>query len=316
LLKGLVMSKLSGQEQAELLRILESKQQTRLYSDALKGRMVDTSIIESKAGIKNTKLKGEIINRASQIGSHLRKYPSGIEFIADTMITTPDKAIMRPLWLGTFSREFKKITGKEVDMDKVLAKDEAYLNKNQEALDKATEVADRDSIFSGYTDNPFMKVISGTKRADDGAIKKMYKDYNRFMLSFLLNEYETTRQSIRVLYEGGEISRIKAGQLLAATTSRMVLYTSLIGLEGNVFADFIRSMFGADIEDEEEEKDLTLSIGQGLVSTFNTLAFGASYGQLMRSIINNPYFGTEYFNEKYLTALQEGEYDRDWETNP
>jgi len=304
-----VMSKLSGQEQAELLRILESKQQTRLYSDALKGRMVDTSIIESKAGIQNTKLKGEIINRASQIGSHLRKYPSGIEFIADTMITTPDKAVMRPLWLGTFSREFKKITGKEVDMDKVLAKDEAYLNKNQEALDKATEVADRDSIFSGYTDNPFMKVISGTKRADDGAIKKMYKDYNRFMLSFLLNEYETTRYSINVLYEGGEISRIKAGQLLAATTSRMVLYTSLIGLVGNVFADFIRSMFGVDMEDEEEEKDLTLSIGQGLVSTFNTLAFGASYGQFMRSIINNPYFGTEYFNEKYLTALQEGEYD-------
>ena len=34
---------------------------------------------------------------------------------------------------------------KEIDMDKVLAKDEAYLNKNQEALDKATEVADRDS---------------------------------------------------------------------------------------------------------------------------------------------------------------------------
>jgi len=304
-----VMSKLSGQEQAELLRILESKQQTRLYSDALKGRMVDTSIIESKTGIKNTKLKGEVINRASQIGSHLRKYPSGIEFIADTMITTPDKAVMRPLWLGTFSREFKKITGKEVDMDKVLAKDESYLNKNQEALDKATEVADRDSVFSGYTDNPFMKVISGTKRADDGAIKKMYKDYNRFMLSFLLNEYETTRYSINVLYEGGEISRIKAGQLLAATTSRMVLYTSLIGLVGNVFADFIRSMFGVDMEDEEEEKDLTLSIGQGLVSTFNTLAFGASYGQFMRSIINNPYFGTEYFNEKYLTALQEGEYD-------
>ena len=306
-----VMSKLSGQEQAELLRILESKQQTRLYSDALKGRMVDTSIIESKAGIKNTKLKGEIINRASQIGSYVRKYPSGIEFIADTIITTPDKAVMRPLWLGTFSREFKKITGKEIDMDKVLAKDEAYLNKNQEALDKATEVADRDSIFSGYTDNPFMKVISGTKRSETkiDAVKNIYKDYNRFMLSFLLNEYETTRYSINVLYEGGEISRIKAGQLLAATTSRMVLYTSLIGLVGNVFADFIRSMFGADIEDEEDEKDLTLSIGQGLVSTFNTLAFGASYGQLMRSIINNPYFGTEYFNEKYLTALQEGEYD-------
>ena len=66
----------------------------------------------------------------------------------------------------------------------------------------------------------------------------------------------------------------------------MVLYTSLIGLVGNVFADFIRSMFGVDMEDEEEEKDLTLSIGQGLVSTFNTLAFGASYGQFMRSIIN------------------------------
>ena len=63
------------------------------------------------------------------------------------------------------------------------------------------------------------------------------------------------------------------------------------------------------MEDEEEEKDVRKLVGQGAVSTFNTLAFGQSYGQMMRSIINNPYFGTEKINEKYLTALHDGEYD-------
>jgi hypothetical protein len=129
------------------------------------------------------------------------------------------------------------------------------------------------------------------------------------MLRFLLVEYENTRLAVDVLLRGGEISRVKAAQLLAATTTRMILYSSFVGVLANIYADLMREMFGFDIEDEEEEKDIEKQIAQGAVSTVNTLLFGRSYGQVVRGIINNPYVGTEYFNEKYGQSLREGEYD-------
>jgi len=309
--KGLkiVTKDLSSVDQATIIRRLNSKQQQRLYGDPLTGRMIEPGLIQSNMGVRNKKVRTEVGNRAKQISIFLSAPRKGLEILADTMISAPDKAVMRPLWYGTLAREFKKLTGKDIDFKKIEQNDEAYMNANKEALQEATKIADRDSFFSGATDNPFMGILKNVKRQDDNLGKKIYKNVDRFMLRFLLVEYENTRLAVDVLLRGGEISRIKAGQLLAATTTRMILYSSFVGVLSNIYADLMREMFGFDIEDEEEEKDIEKQIAQGAVSTVNTLLFGRSYGQVVRGIINNPYVGTEYFNEKYGQSLREGEYD-------
>ena len=308
--KGIkILTDLSSVDQATIIRRLNSKQQQRLYGDPLTGRMIEPGLIQSNMGVRNKKVRTEVGNRAKQISTFLSFGRKGVEKIADTMISAPDKAVMRPLWYGTLAREFKKLTGKDIDFKKIEQNDEAYMNANKEALEEATKIADRDSFFSGATDNPFMGILKNVKRQDDSATKKIYKNMDRFMLRFLLVEYENTRLAVDVLLRGGEISRVKAAQLLAATTTRMILYSSFVGVLANIYADLMREMFGFDIEDEEEEKDIEKQIAQGAVSTVNTLLFGRSYGQVVRGIINNPYVGTEYFNEKYGQSLREGEYD-------
>jgi len=304
-----ILTDLSSADQATIIRVLNSKQQQRLYGDPLTGRMIEPGLIQSNMGVRNKKVRTEVDNRAKQISTYLSLGRKGVEKLADTMISAPDKAVMRPLWYGTLAREFKKLTGKDIDFKKIEQNDEAYMNANKEALQEATKIADRDSFFSGATDNPFMGILKNVKRQDDGPGKKIYKNVDRFMLRFLLVEYENARLGINALVRGGEISRVKGAQILAATTTRMILYSSFVGVMGNIYADLMRRMFGIDIEDEEEEKDVGKLVGQGAVSTVNTLLFGRSYGQVVRGIINNPYVGTEYFNEKYGQSLREGEYD-------
>ena len=50
------------------------------------------------------------MNRTLQIYNlTLKKYITNpVEFIADTMTTTPDKIVSIPLWFGSFMNEFKK----------------------------------------------------------------------------------------------------------------------------------------------------------------------------------------------------------------
>lgn len=63
-------------------------------------------------------------------------------------------------------------------------------------------------------------------------------------------------------------------------------------------------IFGED--DEDDEKTFTQKFGQALSSTATGLILGRDFGNATKSLIN---YGVELGNEKFLTALREGEYD-------
>ena len=108
--KGIMNAKLIASANGpQYMKNAKSKMTSRFYaSDALSGRMVDPQILKQTSGIKGSVSKGALRNRTLQIYNLTLKkiLQNPVEFIADTMTTTPDKVVSLPLWFGSFMNEF------------------------------------------------------------------------------------------------------------------------------------------------------------------------------------------------------------------
>ena len=311
--KGFIAgAKLSGvisEDGSKIMNNLDSKQTTRLFGEGLNTRYVDTSIIEQPTGVRGGKVKNKAENFVLKLWNKTgQKWIKGVETTADYLISTPDKAIMRPMWFGAFENRFQELTGRKPDFKKIAADDQAYMEANREALEQATELADKRSVLAGATDNAFMGMLKGTSKPNQSALLKAFNAFNNFMTRFLIFEYITARTGIMSLIGKGELSKTQGGALLGAVTSRMVLYT----LIGQMLAEGMTSLFDDDDDDfsltadEDEMKSPEKMLGQAFASTFTSLLFGRDFGNATKSIIN---LGIEELNESQLQFLRDGEYD-------
>jgi hypothetical protein len=305
-----IVRKISNDQGPNILNNLNSGQTTRMYSDGLSGRMVDTNILSQATG---TKTRGASTKAANFLRKYWDKtgqrYVKGVEFVADAMISTPDKMVMRPIWFGTFDSKFKEITGKSPDFDKIAANDEAYMSKYKEALSAATKHADNRSVMAGATDNAFMGILKGTSKPNQSAMLKGFNAFNGFMTRFLIFEYVTARTGIMNMIGKGELNKRQGAALIAGVTSRMVLYT----LIGQYLSHALTDLFDdepiarlAGESKEDEMKSFDKALGQSFASAFTSLLFGRDFGNATKSILNA---GIEEFNKEHLDFLREGDYD-------
>jgi hypothetical protein len=312
--KGTAYSKfLMSSDFFNLLNNVGSTQTSRIKpGNTLSNRMVDTSILQQASGLKGSSVKSEVRNRAEQIYNLTGKKVKNVaELTSDTLISTPDKIMMQPLWIGTFTSEFKKEAGVEVDVNKLAANDEAYMDKYADAIEKARREADDITVRAGSTDNAALAVLRNTITPEQksSSFWKWYKTFNGFMSKFLLFEYMTARSAVYQLVKEGRISKKEAVAELAAVTARMTMYSVVISMLGESVIDMAAGLLGyRDDEDDEDEKKKTLAqeVGQGLASTFTTMMFGRNFGNVARAPIN---MGIEYINQNYLDFLRNGEYD-------
>ena len=283
---------------------LKSTQLSRMYpNEILSGRMIDTSVLGEKAGDKGGRAYGDVRNKITQIyNGLLAPAKKGIETVADTLISYPDKAVIRPLWFGSFENAFVEITGKKPDFDKIAANDEAYMAANQEALDKATDTADQVTTLAGAADNPFKSMLRGKypSKAKQTALLQFFNNFNSFMTRFLIYEYISARTAVNAMLGNGMISKRQGAALLGAVTTRMVVYT----LAGTVLSEGMKMLFGLD--EEEDDKDGIKQFGQALASTAVSLIVGRDFGNVVKGLLN---YGVENFNEEFLDELRDGDYD-------
>ena len=279
---------------------LKSKQTNRIYpNEDMSGRMIDTNIMKQSEGIKGGRAMGRFKNKLVQVWNRSgKKYQSGVATLADGLISTPDKIVMRPMWFGSFASEFKKITGIEPDMDKIAANDSKYMADNAEALAKATEVADETSVMTGSTANPFLGILKGTRKPGDSGFKTAFNAFNTFMTTFLIYEFVTARTGIVNAIGRGHLSKRKGAALLAGSTTRMIMYTMMAQVLGEALA----SIAG----EEEEPKDIEKKLGQAVASSMLGLIVGRDFGNATKAILN---MGIEEFNKEFLDFLRDGEYD-------
>jgi len=281
----------------EVMNNVRSKETARIYGEGLSGRFVETSMIQKKMGMAADSAKNPVVNRVNQALSYLKKYPRGVEGIADFMITTPDKLVTRPMWFGTFATEFKKITGEEVNFNKIAENDTAYMEKFEKAINEAKKKADSNSVLIGATDNPLQGILKNKKRASDKA--SIIKTVNSFMQRFLLFEYNAFRKGMYAAMGRGDISPGKGALLMTAVSARMTMYTLMIPILNSL-------MFGDD--DEEKEESIYTRVYRALLSTATNLFIGRDFGAIVKMIQNG---FIEYVNKEYGEdwGIREGEYD-------
>ena len=281
-----------------------STQTNRIFpTDTLSGKLIDTNVMKQASGIKGGRAKGYIANKIQQIFNRTgKKYLNAVELTADALISTPDKIVMRPIWFGSFANEFKKVTGKDVDFKKIAANDQAYMSSNKEALDRAKTVADERSVFTGASDNAFMGILKGTPKPNKSGWLRAFNNFNNFMTRFLIFEYATARTGINAAMGNGTLTKKQGAALVAAVTTRMMVYSLLTQALGN-------GLMGLFFDDEEEEDDDSIlqNIGQAFASAFSSMVLGRDFGNATKLFINE---GVERANEEYLDFLRTGEYDR------
>lgn len=296
---GIIMSS----DAPSIMNNVNSKETNRIFpTDTLSGRMIDTGILNQTGGIKGGKSKNTVVNKIQQIWNLSgKKYVNSVELLSDILISTPDKLIMRPIWFGSFSDNFKNIAGKDVDFKKIAENDEAYMEENKEAIEKAKTIADERSVVTGASSNAFTGILKGTTKVNQSATVKAFNNFNSFMSKFLIYEFVTARTGIMAAIGNGSLTKRQGIALLGAAATRMTVYSLLIkvlgeGIIGLVFDD----------EDDEEDKAPEKSVGQALASTFSSMLFGRDFGNITKTLVN---YGLERVNENYLDFLREGKYD-------
>ena len=297
----------TSEDAKDILTILGSKVTSRNYpSDKLSSGLVDLSAVTSKLS-KNRNIRSREVNGVLQFyDNYLGKWVNGVEFVADNLISQPDKIVMKPLWFGAFARSFQKETGVAPDFDKIKANNEEYMDKYRDALVKAKNNADTQTISAGSSTNAYMGILQNVVREGDSSTKQIAKNFNKFMNKFTVQEYYTARKGVNALVGNGDIPWEQGAQILAAVTARMTLYVTATRL----LSELMLSAFGYgnDDEDDEDKKTMLQRLYQGVVSSATTLLIGRSFGNIIRVIENSL---IEKANEEYgeKIGLRNGEYD-------
>ena len=220
-------------------------------------------------------------------------FGKGVELLADTLLSTPDKMISRPLFFGTFAKIFKQETGQDMDVDKISNNDQEYMTKYADAIKAAKIAADKKVTQAATSNDPFSGVLKNQLADTDNNFMTFYKTINSYMSRFSINEFATARQAVASMIGQGEESAIKGGAKLAGVMTRMSLYVVMY----KALASMFNGMLGLDDEDETDYKEL--GIRQLAGAGISLITRGAS-GNVPMML---PNYGIELLNEEYGEQL-------------
>jgi len=212
----------------------------------------NAGVVRNKKGSKRAS-GSNIKSTLKYAGRFGKKFADGSEFLADNLLSTPDKMISRPLFFGTFAKVFKQETGQDMDADKISKNDEAYMTKYADAIQAAKRAADAKVTQAATSNDPFSGVLKNQLSDQDGARMILYKSINSYMARFTINEFVTARQAVASMVGQGEMGAIKGGATLAGIMTRMSLYVVMY----KALASMFNGVLGLDDEDDIDYEELT-----------------------------------------------------------
>ncbi len=249
-------------------------------------------VVRNKKGSKrasNSNVKSTF-QYAARFG---KKFADGSEFIADNLLSTPDKMISRPLFFGTFAKVFKQETGQDMDVDKITENDQAYMSKYADAILAAKRSADAKVTQAATSNDPFSGVLKNQLSDKDGARMILYKSVNSYMARFSINEFVTARQAVAGIVGQGEMGAIKGAATLAGIMTRMSMYVVMY----KALASMFNGILGLDDEDDIDYEELGV---RQLVGAGVSLITRGTSGNIPMML---PNLGIEKLNEEYGESL-------------
>jgi hypothetical protein len=281
-LRGQKLRQIYRKDGANIMRNTNSMQITRLFPGGQGEGLSSMGLDQVSASMSPTRaeIRGGALNMALKAVNQTAVRVVRLQAnAADRIITTPDALINKPIWFGTFAREFETLTGEQVDFGKIADGDIEYTEKYAVAIEKAKVKADDASIKAGATDNTVLGIERASVRPDRTAIENMAAVLDNYLTRFLVFEYITSRTAVKAMMGNGMISRKEGVRLMAGVMARMYVYQ----LVGRYIADFMAAMLYGD-DDELEEKGFAERSLLAAKQSIASLVLGGTRGQFVRGI--------------------------------
>jgi len=256
------------------------------------------------------------------IESLSKKTGRTIDSMQRALLGRPDLVTSRVIWIGTFSTEYKKITGDNFDLNNFNT--ENYFN-NKQAFDEATKIADERLSESVSTNNPYAGIVGSTISPKGGS--ELFKIFDKYLTRFQRQEKSTFKKGAIIAIKGEEKtgdSRAKGFRLMGASMGRMVIYTQLLNAGTAGLISLAEMLLGYGDDDEEDfgiiqksirvaqghkdSKKYLYDINNEAISALLMIGTGG-YGNVSKLAFN---FGLETTNMYYgegLTRPQGEDYD-------
>lgn len=265
----------------QAMRNLGSFQITKLYDQgSFGGKWIEntfTDINQARKVKAMTPLQERMLYIQNAVG-HVDRVG---DKIGEITMSAPDKLISRMVWSGEFVNQFKELTGKNPDWNKIAANDEAYMSEFKQPLSVATKEADRKSAQIGATNNRTTGISKLQYSAKDDTGRTIYKAVNGYLMRFMIFEASTFRTGWNTAWRGvtdGNGGDLKKGAaILAGSSTRMAIYFPLIQLLNGF-------LFGGDDEEEDFSESFTEELWQGVM----TFIFQGKLGAIPRNIMSWP----------------------------
>ena len=230
------------------------------------GNKLSNDILNAQSGYRN------IMETILKIGtSPLRIGSDVIGKVADRIITAPEDSMKYSLYLGSFAKEFKKLTGESPDFARISANDTEYMTEYASAIEQSRLAADefgtafmtnitsmadlrlRTSAIDETLKNGGPLAQAYAKMADSEAFRGIMYVFS----SFQMNDADTQRKALSDMVRDGKVSPFDAARLYAAVHGRQIAYYSSIPF----FQSMLRDLY--DDEDRIPSRDEVLGIGPG-----------------------------------------------------
>ena len=298
---SMAMNAMAKLQSSETSRLYDSNTINNKYSDL--GNFMGTSQSSGKALTPVLSMGNQIL----KLGS--KQLYAGVDYIATKILTTPDKAISRPMWFGTFQAVFseatKKYNGESVeltvkDFKEIADGTSPYLSpKFERAVEAARNSADKSSVTISTSSNPYNSIFKNIRRKDSSGLKNAYRVANSYMANFSLFEYGTARNALYSLVNSGDMSSEEALKVLIGVTARMSSYMVMYTLLTQLMDE---ELFG--VEDDDSEEDFEYLIARQLVGAGVSLVSRGQLGNIPLIPFN---MLIEEGNERFGEELRDGE---------
>jgi hypothetical protein len=203
-----------------------------------------------------------LLNKSVVAGRSSKDISKTPGYLADQMIGQPDIMSGLPLWFGAFTKEFENISGKELDIDKVINKDQDYIDSIYKDIEKASNYANikldefastKNKIErkpSMHNKNIGVQAIQGSKNFMLGQTESEWTTLKKYFGNLMHNKVEglTKKESLKVA---------------TAISARLLLYRPLMNMakaSKTVIslgaASFVLGLTGEDDLDEELDESV------------------------------------------------------------